>query len=86
VKVAGIDESKMLIGGQNGDPASFAAVNEGGAYRGSSAVQINTLGATIVNEALNAIRDDGPTSAYTPTVWALKDDQALLDQLLANYQ
>lgn len=86
VKVAGIDESKMFIGGQDGDPAGLAAVNEGGAYRGSSAIQINTLGANIVNQALNAITGNGPTSAYTPTVWASKDDQAQLDQLLANYE
>lgn len=86
VKVAGMDETKMFIAGQDGDPSGLAAVNEGGAYRGSAAIQINTLGANIVNQALNAINGNGPTSAYTPTVWASKDDQALLDQLLANYQ
>jgi ABC-type sugar transport system substrate-binding protein len=86
VKVAGLDESKMFIGGQDGDPAGLAAINEGGAYRGSSAIQINTLGANIVNQALNAITGKGPTSAYTPTVWASKADKAQLDQLLANYK
>jgi len=86
VKVAGLDESKIFIGGQDGDPAGLAAVNEGGAYRGSSAIQINTLGANIVNQALNAIRGNGPTSAYTPTVWASKADQAQLDKLIANYK
>ena len=86
VKVGGAAETKIFIGGQDGDPAGLAAVNEGGAYRGSSAIQINTLGANIVNQALNAITGNGPASAYTPTVWASKADQAQLDQLLTNYQ
>ena len=85
VKVAGLDEDKIFIGGQDGDPAGLDAVNQGGAYRGSSAIQINTLGANIVNQALNAINGNGPTFAYTPTVWASKADQAQLDDLIANY-
>lgn len=86
VKVAGIDESKMFIGGQDGALEGLKAIDQGGAYRGSSAILINILGANIVNQALNALNGNGPTSAYTPTVWASKADQKQLDALIANYK
>ena len=85
VKVAGIDQSKMFIGGQDGSLEGLTATNEGGAYRGSSAILINELGANVVDQALNAINGNGPAFALTPTVWASKADQAQLDQLIANY-
>lgn len=85
VKIAGVDEEKMFIGGQDGDLAGLAAVNEGGAYRASSAILISTLGANIINQALNAITGNGPSFAVTPAVLATKDNQALLDQLIGNY-
>ncbi|MBD1558160.1 sugar ABC transporter substrate-binding protein [Vibrio sp. S9_S30] len=85
VKVAGLDMNNLFIGGQDGSLEGLVATNEGQAYRGSSAIQISTLGANIVNQALNAINGNGPTSAYTPTVWASKENQAQLDSLIANY-
>jgi len=85
VKIAGINEETMFIGGQDGDPGGLAAINEGGAYRASSAILISTLGANIVNQSLNAITGEGPSSAVTPAVLATKDDQKLLDQLISNY-
>ncbi len=84
-KVGGLNEDELFIAGQDGDVGGLQAVNEGGAYRGSAAILINTLGANIVNQALNAINGNGPTSAYTPTVWASKDDQEQLDALISNY-
>lgn len=86
VKVAGIDQSKMFIGGQDGSFEGLTAINEGGAYRGSSAILINELGRNIVDQAINAINGNGPSFAYTSTVWASKADQAQLDALLANYE
>lgn len=83
--VGGLNEDELFIAGQDGDIGGLQAVNEGRAYRGSAAILINTLGANIVNQALNAINDNGPTSAYTPTVWASKDDQEQLDALISNY-
>lgn len=85
VKVSGADASKFFIGGQDGSLEGLTATNEGGAYRGSSAILINELGANVVDLALNAITGNGPSFAYTPTVWASKADQALLDKLIANY-
>lgn len=85
IRLAGADPSKMFVGGQDGSLEGLSAVNDGGAYRASAAILINELGANIVDLALNAVRSKEPSFAYTPTVLAQKNDQALLDKLLANY-
>ncbi len=85
IRLAGADPSKMFVGGQDGSLEGLSAVNDGGAYRASAAILINELGANIVDLALNAVRGKEPSFAYTPTVLAQKNDQALLDKLLANY-
>lgn len=85
IKVSGKDENGFFIGGQDGSLEGLSAINEGGAYRASSAILINDLGANIVDLALNAITGNGPSFVDTPTVLATKADQELLDKLLANY-
>lgn len=86
VKIAGIDPEKVFIAGQDGSHEGLLAVNEGGAYKASAAILINELGANVVDLALNAVAETGPSSAYTPTVLATKANQALLDELIANYE
>ncbi len=85
IRLAGANPKTMFVGGQDGSLEGLSAVNDGGAYRASAAILINELGANIVDLALNSIRGEGPSSAYTPTVLATKADQALLDELLSNY-
>jgi len=84
VQIAGIDPARIFIGGQDGSLEGLIAVNEGQAYKASSAILINELGANVVNLALNAI-NDGPSFAYSPTLLATKADQALLDRLIGAY-
>ncbi|MCF3594619.1 sugar ABC transporter substrate-binding protein [Rhodobacteraceae bacterium LMO-12] len=86
VKVSGVDQNAMFVGGQDGSLEGLTAVNEGGAYRGSSAILINDLGSNIVDQALNAINGNGPSFAFTGTVWASKANQDQLDKLLNNYK
>ncbi len=86
IRLAGADADKIFVGGQDGSLEGLSAVNDGGAYRASAAILINELGANIVDLALNAVRGQGPSAAYTPTVLASQADQALLDQLIANYE
>lgn len=85
VTIAGIDPAAFFVGGQDGSHEGIAAVNEGGAYKGSAAILINELGANVVDLALNSVTGNGPSFAYTPTVLASKADQAQLDMLLSNY-
>ncbi|WP_271881945.1 sugar ABC transporter substrate-binding protein [Phaeobacter italicus] len=85
IKLTGADASKIFVGGQDGSLEGLSAVNDGGAYRASAAILINELGANIVDLALNAVRGNGPSFAYTPTVLATKANQELLDNLLTNY-
>lgn len=85
VKVSGKDETGFFIGGQDGSMEGLAAIDQGGAYRASSAILINDLGANIVDLSRNAITGNGPSFVDTPTVLATKADQALLDKLRANY-
>lgn len=85
VKVSGKDETGFFIGGQDGSMEGLAAIDQGGAYRATSAILINDLGANIVDLSLNAITGNGPSFYDTPTVLATKADQALLDKLIANY-
>ncbi|KIC08547.1 hypothetical protein RA19_18960 [Leisingera sp. ANG-M1] len=86
IKLADADADAMFVGGQDGSLEGLSAVNEGGAYRASAAILINELGANIVDLALNAVREKGPSFAYTPTVLASKADQPLLNFLLSNYE
>lgn len=86
VKIAGIDPDAFFIAGQDGSLEGLSAVNEGEAYKASAAILINELGANIVDLALNAVADTGPSFAYTPTVLATKADQEMLDRLIANYE
>lgn len=85
IKLAGADPDAMFVAGQDGSVEALTAIKDGGAYRASAAILVNELGANIVDQALNAVRGNGPAFAYTPTVLATHDDQVLLDQLLANF-
>lgn len=85
VKIAGLDPAKVFIGGQDGSLEGLTAVNEGEAYKASSAILINELGANIVNLAVNAVNGNGPSFAYSPTVLATKSDQTVLDRLISAY-
>lgn len=83
--VAGKNEASYFIGGQDGSFEGLSAVNKGGAYRATSAILINELGANIVDLALNAVTGNGPSFFDTPTELVTKSDQDQLDALLANY-
>ncbi|HBY85642.1 MAG TPA: hypothetical protein DEO86_07185 [Colwellia sp.] len=85
IQLTGTNPDLMFVGGQDGSLEGLTAVNKGGAYRASAAILINELGANIVDLALNSIRGQGPSSAYTPTVLASKANQSQLEKLLANY-
>lgn len=85
IQLTGTNPDLMFVGGQDGSFEGLTAVNKGGAYRASAAILINELGANIVDLALNSIRGQGPSSAYTPTVLASKANQSQLEKLLANY-
>lgn len=85
VKIAGLDPDSFFIAGQDGSLEGLTAINEGQAYKASAAILINELGYNVVDLALNAITGNGPDSAYTPTVLASKENQLLLDKLLANF-
>ncbi|MBZ9772357.1 sugar ABC transporter substrate-binding protein [Mesorhizobium sp. CO1-1-8] len=86
VKIAGVDESKIFIAGQDGAFEGLKAVNEGGAYRASAAIVMSELGKNVVDLALNSITGLSTSFAVTPTVLASKDDQKTLDGLLGAFK
>lgn len=85
IKVAGLDEAKVFVGGQDGSQEGLTAILAGGAYRGSSAILLEEIGPNIVDQALNAINGEGPTSAYTKTGLASIADRKHVEMLLSAF-
>ncbi len=84
-KNAGVDPSKVYIGGMDGSEQALVAIKKGPYYKATAAIRLDLLGYSIVDASLNAINGKGETNILSPNQLAKADDQATLDKLIAVY-
>lgn len=82
---AGKDPAKSFICGQDGALEGLMAIKEGKWYKGSAAILIDQLGASIVDMSLNAINGKQPTEVMVPAEYISLAQEDKLDKLIAAY-
>jgi len=85
-KNAGIDPSKVYIGGMDGSEQALVDIKKGTYYKATAAIRLDLLGYTIIDASLNAIKGNGETNMIAPNQLAKVDDMAALDNLIAVYK
>jgi ABC-type sugar transport system substrate-binding protein len=85
-KNAGIDPSKVYIGGMDGSEQALVDIKKGTYYKATAAIRLDLLGYTIIDASLNAIKGSGETNMIAPNELAKVDDMAALDNLIAVYK
>lgn len=85
-KNAGIDPSKVYIGGMDGSEQALVEVKKGTYYKATAAIRLDLLGYTIIDAAMNAIKGSGETNMLAPNELAKADNMAALDKLIAVYK
>jgi ABC-type sugar transport system substrate-binding protein len=81
---AGIDPSEVFIGGQDGSREALEAV-KAGTMNITAAILQDALAQSILDAALHAITGEGETDLEAEVVPATADDQASLDELIAQF-
>ena len=85
-KNAGIDPTKVYIGGMDGSEQALVDIKKGTYYKATAAIRLDLLGYTIIDASLNAIKGSGETNMIAPNELAKVDDMAALDKLIAVYK
>jgi ABC-type sugar transport system substrate-binding protein len=85
-KNAGIDPSKVYIGGMDGSEQALVEIKKGTYYKATAAIRLDLLGYTIIDASLNAIKGKGETNMLAPNELAKADNMAALDKLIAVYK
>jgi len=81
---AGKDPAKSFICGQDGSLEGLAAIKEGKWYKGSAAILIDQLGASIVDMSMNAVNGK-PSTVMVPAEYISLAQEDKLDGLIAAY-
>lgn len=83
---AGIDLDEVYIAGQDGNLEGLEAVKAGGAYRASAAIDLVSLGRSIIDTSINAINGEGEVNSESSVELATLADEARLDELIATFK
>ena len=83
---AGIDPSKVYIGGMDGSQQALAEIQKGSYYKTTAAIKLDLLGYSIVDAAIHAVKQDGLSNMVTPNELASLADPAALQGLIDVYK
>jgi ABC-type sugar transport system substrate-binding protein len=83
---AGIDPSKVYIGGMDGSEQALVEIKKGTYYKATAAIRLDLLGHSIIDASLNAIKGTGPTNMVSPNELGKVSDMPALDKLIAVYK
>jgi ABC-type sugar transport system substrate-binding protein len=85
-KNAGIDPSKVYIGGMDGSQQALQEIQLGSYYKTTAAIKLDLLGYSIVDAAIHAIKEDGLSDMVTPNELATLAKPAGLQGLIDVYK
>ncbi len=85
-KNAGIDPTKVYIGGMDGSEQALVEVKKGTYYKATAAIRLDLLGQSIIDASLNAIKGTGQTNMLAPNELAKVSNMPALDKLIAVYK